>query len=120
MGWADMLMKMGIAYNSEEGTKLASQIMEFIDYQSKVKSIELSKERGRFGNFKGSVYDGVFKDGKPFLTYKYEGKSAGIITDEMWADLDAQIAKFGIRNATTTCIAPTGTISMIARCIRRC
>ena len=44
MGWADMLMKMGIAYNSEEGTKLASQIMEFIDYQSKVKSIELSKE----------------------------------------------------------------------------
>ena len=114
MGWADMLMKMGIAYNSEEGTKLASQIMEFIDYQSKVKSIELSKERGRFGNFKGSVYDGTFKDGKPFLTYKYEGKSAGIITDEMWADLDAQIAKFGIRNATTTCIAPTGTISMIA------
>ena len=114
MGWADMLMKMGIAYNSEEGTKLASQVMEFIDYQSKVKSIELSKERGRFGNFKGSVYDGVFKDGKPFLTYKYQGKSAGIITDEMWADLDAQIAKFGIRNATTTCIAPTGTISMIA------
>ena len=114
MGWADMLMKLGIAYNSEEGTKLASQVMEFIDYQSKVKSIELSKERGRFGNFKGSVYDGVFKDGKPFLTYKYTGKSAGVITDEMWADLDAQIAQHGIRNATTTCIAPTGTISMIA------
>ncbi len=114
MGWADMLMKMGIAYNSEEGTKLASQVMEFIDYQSKVKSIELSKERGRFGNFEGSVYDGIFRDGKPFLTYKYQGKSAGIITDEMWADLDAQIAKHGIRNATTTCIAPTGTISMIA------
>lgn len=114
MGWADMLMQMGISYSSEEGTKLASQIMEFIDYQSKVKSIELSKERGRFGNFKGSVYDGVFKDGKPFLTYKYTGKSAGMITDEMWADLDKQIAQFGIRNATTTCIAPTGTISMIA------
>ncbi|MBS4760195.1 MAG: vitamin B12-dependent ribonucleotide reductase [Clostridium sp.] len=109
MGWADMLMKMGIAYNSEEGTKLASQVMEFIDYESKVKSIELSKERGRFGNFKGSVYDG-----KNFLYNKYKGKSAGIITDEMWADLDKQIEQFGIRNATTTCIAPTGTISMIA------
>ena len=114
MGWADMLMKMGIAYNSEEGTKLASQIMEFIDYQSKLESIELSKSRGRFGNFKGSVYDGIFKDGKPFLTYKYQGKSAGIITDEMWEEMDAEIAKHGIRNATTTCIAPTGTISMIA------
>lgn len=114
MGWADMLMQLGIGYNSEEGTKLASQVMEFIDYHSKVKSIELSKERGRFGNFKGSIYDGVFKDGKPFLTYKYSGKSAGKITDAMWAELDAQIAKHGIRNATTTCIAPTGTISMIA------
>jgi ribonucleoside-diphosphate reductase alpha chain len=114
MGWADMLMKMGIGYNSAEGTKLASQVMEFIDYHSKVMSIELSKTRGKFGNFKGSIYDGIFKDGKPFLTYKYQGKSAGKISDEMWADLDAQIAKHGIRNATTTCIAPTGTISMIA------
>ena len=109
MGWADMLMKLGIAYNSEEGTKLAAQVMEFIDYHSKVKSIEFAQTRGRFNNFKGSIYDG-----QNFLTKKYKGKSAGMITDEMWAELDAQIAKVGIRNATTTCIAPTGTISMIA------
>lgn len=109
MGWADMLMMLGIGYNSEEGTKLAAQIMEFIDYHSKVKSIEFAQTRGRFNNFKGSIYDG-----KNFLTNKYKGKSAGLITDEMWADLDAQIEKVGIRNATTTCIAPTGTISMIA------
>lgn len=109
MGWADMLMKMGISYNSTEGTKLAAQVMEFIDYESKCESIELSKERGRFNNFSGSVYDG-----KNFLYNKYKGKSAGIISDEQWKDLDAQIEKYGIRNATTTCIAPTGTISMIA------
>ena len=109
MGWADMLMKMGISYASEEGTKLGAQVMEFIDYESKCESIELSKERGKFNNFSGSVYDN-----KKFLTNKYRGKSAGIIKDEQWADLDNQIEKFGIRNATTTCIAPTGTISMIA------
>ena len=109
MGWADMLMKMGISYSSEEGIKLASQIMEFIDYESKCESIELSKERGRFNNFKGSIYDG-----RNFLYNKYKGKSAGKISDEQWKELDSQIEKFGIRNATTTCIAPTGTISMIA------
>lgn len=109
MGWADMLMKMGISYASKEGTELAAQVMEFIDYESKCESIELSKERGKFNNFKGSVYDG-----QNFLYNKYKGKSAGKISDEQWKDLDDKIEKFGIRNATTTCIAPTGTISMIA------
>ena len=109
MGWADMLMKMGISYASEEGTKLASQVIEFIDYESKCESIELSKKRGRFKNFKGSIYDH-----ENYLYNKYKGKSAGIISDEKWKELDEQIKKYGIRNATTTCIAPTGTISMIA------
>lgn len=109
MGWADMLMKAGISYSSEEGTKLAGQVMEFIDYISKSESIELAKERGRFNYFKGSIYD------QPnYLFNKFKGKSAGKISDDMWAKLDSDIQKYGLRNATTTCIAPTGTISMIA------
>lgn len=111
MGWADLLMKLGIGYNTEEGTKLAGQIMEFIDYHSKVKSIELSKQRGRFNNFEGSIYDS-----ENYLYKKYKGKSQGLITDSDWKNLDEEIKKYGIRNATTTCIAPTGTISMIANC----
>ena len=109
MGWADLLMKLGIPYNSEEGTKLGGQIMEFIDYESKCESIELSKERGRFNNFEGSIYDQ-----ENYLYNKYKGKSAGKISDDQWKELDALIKVHGIRNATTTCIAPTGTISMIA------
>ena len=109
MGWADMLMKIGISYASEQGTKLASQIIEFIDYESKCESIELSKERGRFANFEGSIYDS-----EHYLYNKEKDKSAGKISDEQWKELDNKIKKFGIRNATTTCIAPTGTISMIA------
>lgn len=109
MGWADMLMKAGISYSSKEGTKLAGQVMEFIDYISKSESIELAKERGRFNNFKGSIYD------QPnYLFNKFKGKSSGKISDDMWAKLDSDIQKYGLRNATTTCIAPTGTISMIA------
>ena len=109
MGWADMLMKMGVSYNSEEGCVLGRQVMEFIDYHSKVESKEIKKKRGKFGNFAGSVYDR-----SNYLSEKYKGKSAGKISDEMWAELDKEIANHGIRNATTTCIAPTGTISMIA------
>ncbi len=109
MGWADMLMKLEISYNSKEGFALAHKVMEFIDYHSKVESIELAKQRGSFENFRGSVYDN-----QNFLTKKFKGKSGGAITDAQWENLDEQIKKYGIRNATTTCIAPTGTISMIA------
>lgn len=109
MGWADLLMKLEVPYNSPEGTKLGAQIMEFIDYYSKLESVELSKQRGKFNNFDGSIYDN-----NNFLAKKYSGKSAGLISDSQWSELDSEIAKHGIRNSTTTCIAPTGTISMIA------
>jgi len=109
MGWADLLMTLKVPYSSEEGTNLAAQVMEFIDYHSKIASVELAKTRGKFASFAGSIYDG-----KNFLYDRYKGKSAGIVPDKSWKKLDEQIHEYGIRNATTTCIAPTGTISMIA------
>lgn len=109
MGWADMLMQMGIAYNSEEGTSLATDVMSFIDYVSKTESVELAKERGCFNNFKGSVYENLH-----YFEDKFGSKNCAKVTQKMWADLDSKVQKYGLRNATTTCIAPTGTISMIA------
>lgn len=109
MGWADMLMQMGIAYNSEEGTSLATDVMSFIDYVSKTESVELAKERGCFNNFKGSIYENLH-----YFEDKFGSKNCSKITQKMWADLDSKVQKYGLRNATTTCIAPTGTISMIA------
>ncbi len=109
MGWADLLMKLGISYASEDGVKLAGQIMEFIDYVSKKESVKLAKVRGKFENFADSIYDG-----EHYLFNKFKNKSFGKISEEQWLELDNEIDEFGIRNATTTCIAPTGTISMIA------
>lgn len=109
MGWADMLMQMGIAYNSEEGTSLATDVMSFIDYVSKTESVELAKERGCFNNFKGSVYED-----SNYFSKKFAEKTSHKVNDKMWAQLDKDVQKYGLRNATTTCIAPTGTISMIA------
>lgn len=57
MGWASMLIRMDIAYNSEEAVKLAEKIMSFILEEATKESLELGKARGAFPAFKGSIYD---------------------------------------------------------------
>jgi len=88
MGWADMLVQLGIPYDSPEALNTASQLMNFIREEARYASCELAKERGVFPNFKGSIYD---------------KKSANFRGQDL-----------KLRNAALTTIAPTGTTSMLA------
>jgi len=57
MGWADMLILLGIPYSSPEACNLGEKIMKFINDEGHAYSRELAKLRGAFPNFKGSIYD---------------------------------------------------------------
>ncbi len=61
MGFADLLIKIGIPYNSPETIKLAEKIAKFISDEADKRSIELANERGSFPNFKGSALEKKFK-----------------------------------------------------------
>jgi ribonucleoside-diphosphate reductase alpha chain len=56
MGFADMLIMLGIPYDSEEALKLGEQIMRFIEEEAHKKSKEIAEKRGSFPNFEKSVW----------------------------------------------------------------
>jgi len=84
MGWADLLIQLGVPYDSQEALDLADKIMKLISEEADKMSVELAKEKGVFPNFEGSIYDTPDSE--------------------------------GIRNATRTTIAPTGTLSILGDC----
>jgi ribonucleoside-diphosphate reductase alpha chain len=84
MGWADLLILMGLPYDHPDSFTLARRVMKFITESAREASVELAEARGVFPNFIGSIYDAP--------------------------DMPR------VRNATTTTIAPTGTLATIADC----
>lgn len=90
MGWADMLLQLEIAYNSEEGVAKAEEIMRFVKTEADHASENIAHKRGSFPNWNNSVYNRE----SPYFKGSHKL----------------------LRNATRTTLAPTGTIGMIADC----
>jgi ribonucleoside-diphosphate reductase alpha chain len=59
MGFADMLIQLGIPYNSEKALEVASEIMQFVSDEAEKASAAMAEERGAFPACEGSVYDVV-------------------------------------------------------------
>jgi ribonucleoside-diphosphate reductase alpha chain len=57
MGFADMLILLGIPYDSEEGLAMGEKIMKFISEEATKKSVEIGEKRGAFPNFNGSLWE---------------------------------------------------------------
>jgi len=116
MGFADMLIQLGIPYDSEEAEAVAEKVMEAINYWSKEASCDLAALRGSFPAFGESIY----AQGQLPLPEPLDVESRNLpprLADAPafdWEGLKERIKEQGIRNATTTTIAPTGSISIIA------
>jgi ribonucleoside-diphosphate reductase alpha chain len=110
MGVADLLFKLRIPYNSQEGYEFQEKLAEALTYYSMEESVALAKTRGPFSLCSKTEYP----EAKiPVAGYYEKPKSAHTYD---WDALIFKIQKHGIRNVLTTTIAPTGTLSMIADC----
>ncbi len=97
MGWADVLIKLGIPYDSEEAVALGARVQAFVDNEAKVESERLAAIRGPFPEWEKSIWG-------PDATCARGPKGERI----------RPMRK--LRNCNVTTVAPTGTISIIAGC----
>jgi ribonucleoside-diphosphate reductase alpha chain len=95
-GLADMLMMLGIPYNSERAIQFAADLMRTICYTAYRASMALATEKGCFPFFEHDKYlQGAFIQSLP-------------------VDIRSEMARTGMRNSHLLAIAPTGTISLLA------
>jgi ribonucleoside-diphosphate reductase alpha chain len=97
MGWADLLVKLGVPYSSNEAIELGRRVMQFVDEESKVASEQLAAERGVFPEWERSIWG-------PDATCARRPDGSRVRPERR------------LRNCNVTTVAPTGTISMIAGC----
>jgi len=97
MGWADLLVRLGIPYNSDEGVALGRRVMEFVDEEAKVASEKLAEQRGVFAEWERSIWG-------PDATCARGPRGERVRPMRR------------LRNCNLTTVAPTGTISIIAGC----
>jgi len=97
MGFADALVRLGIAYDSPEGVAFGRKVMEFVDVESKKESERLANDRGAFPEWARSIWG-------PDETCARDGGGKRIRPMQL------------LRNCNVTTVAPTGTISIIAGC----
>jgi len=97
MGWADLLVRLGIPYNSDDGVALGRKIMDFVDEEAKAASEKLAEQRGVFAEWEQSIWG-------PDATCARGPKGERVRPMRR------------MRNCNLTTVAPTGTISIIAGC----
>jgi ribonucleoside-diphosphate reductase alpha chain len=117
MGLGDVLYQLRVRYGSEEGQELAAQVMEFIRYHAMRTSVALAEERGPFPAIEGSIYDpDDLQWTPPEPLEPYTRLEAWDRPTLDWDAIAEGIRAHGIRNATQTTVAPTGTRSTVAGC----
>tara|TARA_B100001029_G_scaffold57474_1_gene46440 strand:+ start:4560 stop:6944 length:2385 start_codon:yes stop_codon:yes gene_type:complete len=97
LGLGDMLVKMGIQYDSDEALETIGKIMEIHRDTSYETSAALAKEKGKFPNF------------------DWDGYSQSLFVQDLPKKLQTKIKNHGIRNCTLTTVAPTGSGAIVAR-----
>ena len=116
MGFQDSLYELRIPYASQQAVEFADTSMEAICYYAYWASSELSRERGRYQTYEGSLWSqGILPLDTVDLLQKARGGYVEVDRSFTldWDALRQKIARDGMRNSNCTAIAPTATISNI-------
>jgi len=114
MGLHDALHLLDISIDSKESIKFNDKLFEFYSKEAILASSTLSKERGAYESFRGSLWDeGVMPLDSWNTLMEYKGKPKSRTTNFDWSEVKSSIKDHGMRNSNVMAIAPTATIGYI-------
>jgi ribonucleoside-diphosphate reductase alpha chain len=104
-GLADLLLQARLPYDSKEGRDLARDVIAFVNYASKLASVDLAANRGAAPAIAG----GLSRYADPAFLTRFAGLGASTVTNKEWSALARRIAHSGmLRNSSTIALPPTG------------
>ena len=133
MGWARMLIRLGIPYDSPDAVYLAWAVAEWIAWNAYMESVRLAGEKGAFPAWDPERYRWIFET----LPFREPGEMLRLVEAETgrrgyyappservsrilaarppvdWGEVKRAAMRVGLRNAALLSIAPTGSISII-------
>lgn len=112
-GVADMLIKLGLPYNTVEGRAFTKDVVALINYSSKVASHKLGEDRGSFRAM-DLLYGCRHTESSTYISQRYASHPTQWVSEKDWYELGEKVrSSRSLRHSSTIALPPTGRSGLV-------
>jgi len=116
---AGLLMRLGLAYDSDEGRATVAQVFALLTGEAANSSADLARELGSFGEYaanRTTVLELIRNRREALAAHQPPQRELAEVTTRLWEMALIKAEAYGLRNAQLSCVPPTSTIARVMDC----